>query len=78
MEDMMEACWGGVTQLMVVSGDAEVGRIRNGSHVDRRATVFLALFSLSVHLPFFPFLSLSSPVIPPVIVIAGMTHSFSV
>ena len=34
MEDMMEACWEGVTPSTVVSGDAGVGRARDGSHGD--------------------------------------------
>ena len=32
--DMMEASWGGVTPSMVVSGDAGVGTVRNGSQGD--------------------------------------------
>ena len=34
MEDMMEAFWGGVTPLTVVSGDAGIGRVCDGSHGD--------------------------------------------
>ena len=34
MEDMMEACWEDVTPSTVLSGDAGVGAIRDGSQVD--------------------------------------------
>ena len=34
MEDIVEACWGGVTPSTVVSGDAGVGRVCDGSHGD--------------------------------------------
>lgn len=34
MEDMVEACWGGVTPSTVVNGDAGVGRVCDDSHGD--------------------------------------------
>ena len=56
LEDMMEACWGGVTPSMVVSGDAGIGRVRNGSLEGWQSSLRLFL-CLSIS-PFFPFLSL--------------------
>ena len=75
MEDTVEAFWGGVTPSTVVSGDAGVGRVRDGSHGDLRMAVFLASYSLPV---FFAFLCFSFSVVPFHVVIAGTTHSVSI